>query len=167
MAEALETVTESHKTADFPRAGLWRRLLALLYDSFLVAAIWMLLGFLIQLLLGVDSNQVVDGKVQTDSVRDYLLFVIMLGSSFTFYAYFWMQSGQTLGMIAWRLKVVNCNNELLTIDQALKRYFLAWPAMLLAGSGYLWLYFDTDSDALHDRLSGTKVVLVPRSQRPF
>ncbi|SVC33493.1 uncharacterized protein METZ01_LOCUS286347, partial [marine metagenome] len=28
-----------------PRAGLWRRIAALLYDGFLIAAIWVLLGF--------------------------------------------------------------------------------------------------------------------------
>ncbi|MCG8413908.1 MAG: RDD family protein [Pseudomonadales bacterium] len=153
--------------AGYPRAGLWRRLAALLYDAFLVAAIWMLLGYVVQLLLGVDSNQVVDGQVQTDPLRDALLFSLMLGSSFGFYCYFWMRSGQTLGMIAWRLKVVGQDNELLSISSALKRFLLAWPAMLLFGAGYLWLYFDENKDAMHDRLSKTKVLLVPRSHRPF
>ena len=167
MAETLEKVTGQQGTANFPRAGLWRRLAALLYDGFLVAAIWMLLGYSVQFILGVDSNQLVDGRVETDPWRNALIFSLMLGSCFGFYGYFWMRSGQTLGMIAWRLKVVNRNNGLLRFDQALKRFLLAWPAMLIIGGGYLWLFVDANRDALHDRLSGTKVLLVPRTYRPF
>ena len=151
----------------WPRAGLWRRLAALLYDAFLVAAIWMLLGFLVQLGFGVDGNQVVDGRVHTEPHRDGLLFSLMLASCAGFYCYFWTRSGQTLGMMAWRLQVVGRDNRLLTPGRALQRFVLAWPALLAGGAGYLWLYLDPNGDALHDRLSRTKVVLVPKSRRCF
>ena len=59
----------SGKPCDFPVAGLWRRLVALLYDGFLVAAIWMVLGYLIQFAFGTDTNQLVDGRVVTDPCR--------------------------------------------------------------------------------------------------
>lgn len=157
----------AESVADYPRAGLWRRLAALLYDAFLVAAIWMLLGYIVQFAFGVDSNQVIDGQVQTNPVQDAVLFTLMLGSCFGFYCYFWIRSGQTLGMIAWRLKLITNENELVTIFIALKRFLLAWPAFFALGIGYLWLYVDKQGDALHDKLSGTKVVLVPRSHRPF
>ena len=144
-----------------------RRLAALLYDAFLVAAIWMLLGYLLQFIFGPDSNQVVDGRVITNPVQDAVLFSLMLASSATFYCYFWMRNGQTLGMLAWRLKLQNHRGEIIPLRQALLRFVLAWPAFLCAGLGYLWLYLDSEGDALHDRLSGTEVVLVPRSHRPF
>ena len=47
--------TNQENPADFPVAGLWRRLAALLYDGFLVAAIWMVLGYLIQFAFGTDT----------------------------------------------------------------------------------------------------------------
>lgn len=144
-----------------------RRLAALLYDAFLVAAIWMLLGYLVQFIFGPESNQVVEGRVLTDPLQDAVLFCLMLGSSATFYCYFWMSRGQTLGMLAWRLKVQDHHGDIVTLRQALLRFALAWPAFLCAGLGYLWLYLDKNGDALHDRLSGTEVVLVPRSHRPF
>jgi len=164
---ALENLNVDETIADCPRAGLWRRLAALLYDAFLVAAIWMLLGYLVQLAFGVDSNQVVDGQVLTNPLQDFVLFSLMVGSSFGFYSYFWMRSGQTLGMIAWRLKMVTTDNQLVSLWTALPRYLLAWPAFLLLGIGYLWMYIDANKDGLHDKLSSTKVVLVPRSHRPF
>ena len=83
-----------------PTAGLMRRLAALLYDGFLVAAIWMVLGFILQLIVGTQSNQLVDGVVQTDPILDAILFTIMVASGSGFYIWFWIRSGQTLGMIA-------------------------------------------------------------------
>lgn len=153
--------------AAFPRAGLLRRLAALLYDGFLVAAIWMLIGFCIQLIVGPDANKLVDGMVETNPIVDAITFTLMVVSSAGFYAWFWTQSGQTLGMVSWRLKALNTDNQLMTAPQALIRFFLAWPAFFVFGLGYLWLYLDKDKDAIHDRLSHTKVVLVPKSHRPF
>ena len=127
----------------------------------------MLLGYIVQFAFGVDSNQIIDGRVQTNPIQDAVLFSLMLGSSFGFYAYFWIRSGQTLGMIAWRLKMVRLDNQLVSLRDALHRYILAWPAFLLLGIGYLWLFVDAEGDGAHDKLSKTKVLLVPRSHRPF
>jgi uncharacterized RDD family membrane protein YckC len=153
--------------ATYPRAGLLRRLAALLYDGFLVAAIWMLLGLCVQLIVGPDSNKLVDGVVETNPVVGAILFSLMVASSAGFYTWFWIQSGQTLGMVSWRLKTLSAENTLITVPQALLRFFLAWPAFFFFGIGYLWMYLDSDKDALHDRLSKTKVVVVPKSHRPF
>ena len=150
-----------------PAAGLGRRLAALLYDGFLVVAIWFALGYLMQLFVGPDTNQLVEGRVQTDPVLDAILFILMVGSAFAFYAWFWTRSGQTLGMIAWRIRVESARGGLITLPQALLRWLLAWPSFFMLGLGYLWLYLDPRGETLHDRLSGTRVVLLPKSHRPF
>ncbi len=152
---------------DFPRAGLLRRLGALLYDGFLVAAIWMVLGFILQIFVGPDTNQLVDGVVQTDPLLDTILFLLMVISSSGFYIWFWTHSGQTLGMIAWRIKVESLHGGPIDFRQGAIRYAAAWPAFFLLGLGYLWLYLDRHGDAVHDKLSRSKVVLLPKSHRPF
>lgn len=144
-----------------------RRLAALLYDGFLVAAIWMVLGFALQLVVGPDTNQLVDGVVQTDPVLDTILFLLMLASGSGFYIWFWIKSGQTLGMIAWRIRVQTLEGGELSVGQGLIRYAAAWPAFFLFGLGYLWMYIDREGDALHDKLSHSKVVLLPKEHRPF
>jgi len=140
---------------------------ALLYDAFLVAAIWMLVGFVVELIAGTDSNQLVDGRVQTDPLVSNILFILMLASSSGFYLWFWTRSGQTLGMIAWRIKLVDDHEQLINLRQGIVRFLAAWHAFFLFGSGYLWLYIDTNGDALHDKFSKTRVVVVPKSHRPF
>mgnify|MGYP006149228501 FL=1 len=144
-----------------------RRLAALLYDGFLVAAIWMVLGFILQLIVGTQSNQLVDGVVQTDPLLDALLFTIMLASGSGFYIWFWTKSGQTLGMIAWRIKVESLDGGLMGFKQGVIRYIAAWPAFFLFGLGYLSIYLDSNGDAVHDKVSRSKVVVLPKSYRPF
>ena len=148
-------------------SGLLRRLAALLYDAFLVAAIWMAMGFAMQFIVGADTSQLVDGRVQTDPVLDVILFTGEVLSASTFYIWFWMRTGQTLGMIAWRIKAVRVDGGLMNLQQGALRFVLAWPAFFCLGIGYLWLYIDRNGDALHDKLSGTRVIVLPKSASPF
>lgn len=150
-----------------PSAGLLRRLAALLYDGFLVVAIWFVIGYFMQLLFGPDANQLVDGQVQTDPVMGAILFALMVASAFGFYAWFWMKSGQTLGMIAWRLRLETPAGQLVGLDRAALRWLLAWPSFALFGVGFFWLYIDPNGDTMHDRFSRTRVVLLPKSHQPF
>ena len=145
-----------------PGAGLFRRLAALLYDGFLIVAIWMLVGFILQLIFGTDTNRLEGGVVQTDPVLDVVLFAAMILSAAAFYIWFWCRSGQTLGMLAWRLRVQDYQGNLISPKRAALRLALAWPAFFLLGLGYLWLLVDKNHDALHDRFSKTRVVLLPK-----
>lgn len=160
-----ETITNPEE--DAISAGLLRRLAALLYDAFLVAAIWMALGFGMQFIVGPDTNQLIDGQVQTDPLLSAILFFAMVVAAAGFYIWFWMRTGQTLGMIAWRIKAVSANGGLMNFKQAVLRFVLAWPSFFCLGVGYLWLYIDKHGNAIHDILSGTQVIVVAKGARSF
>ena len=144
-----------------------RRIAALLYDCFLVFAIWMLIGYLLQLFPGVENARVINGQLVTNLYVDYFLFGLMFFSAAAFYCWFWLKSGQTLGMLAWRLRLKSENKDDLTLRQVSIRWLMAWPSFLFFGLGYFWLYFNKSGGTLHDLVSGTKVVLIPKSERPF
>ena len=167
MIKSPATDNKQKSPADFPVASLWRRLAALLYDGFLVAAIWMVLGYLIQFAFGTGTNQLVNGRVITDPLQDAVIFSMMVTTAFGFYAWFWARSGQTLGMIAWRLRTQRPDGGLLTLPQSVLRFVLAWPSFFLLGIGFFCLLVNRQHGTLHDRLSGTQVVMVPRSYRPL
>ena len=167
MSDSQDKNAEQSAPARPAKAGLLRRLAALLYDAFLVFAIWMVLGYGIQFLLGTETNQVVDGKPVTSLFADVLYFLMELGTASTFYIWFWRRTGQTLGMIAWRIQAVSADGKLMTMRQALLRFALAWPSFWCAGIGYLWIYVDKNHDALHDKYSGTQVLLLEKGQRSF
>lgn len=79
-----------------------------------------------------------------------------------FYYFFWRKSGQTVGMRAWRLKVVNENGGIPSPMQCIIRIALAPFSLLLFGLGYLWCIVDKNGEAVHDKLSGTHVVVTAK-----
>ena len=163
----MSKITVEFDKLALPRAGLVRRMAALLYDSFLVFAIWMLLGFIFQLFSGIGHTQITDGQLEKNPYLSNLLFSLMIFSCVSFYCWFWLKSGQTLGMLAWRLRLEAISSNNLTIKQVFIRWLVAWPSFLFFGFGYLWLYIDRNGDTFHDKLSETKVVLIPKSEGPF
>ena len=76
----------------------------------------MVIGFAVQFVVGPDTSQLIDGHVQTDPLLDTIFFVAEVTSAATFYIWFWMRTGQTLGMIAWRIKAVNVDGGLMSLS---------------------------------------------------
>jgi uncharacterized RDD family membrane protein YckC len=137
-------------------AGFGRRFAALIYDGFLLAALLMtytgaILIFTRRAILP-----------ETYGAWVYLYRAGLLAVIAAYYVVNWIRSGQTLGMRAWRLRTVSDAGSRLNTAAALLRFlcgFLAWPPAAL---GVLWLYFDPDHLAVHDRLSRTRVVRLER-----
>lgn len=51
--------------------------------------------------------------------------------------------------------LATCDRRPVLPAQALLRYLLCWPSILLCGIGLLWALVDRDKQFLHDRLAGT------------
>jgi uncharacterized RDD family membrane protein YckC len=134
-------------------AGFGRRLAALLYDALLLAALLMI--FTGGALFFTHGAAVVP---ETAGAWVYLyragLVLVIAG----YYLLNWLRSGQTLGMRAWRLRVVTDSGNTLTWRAAALRALFGALAWAPAALGVLWLYVDRDRLALHDRLSKTRVV---------
>lgn len=88
----------------------------------------------------------------------YLTFSYILAVSFAFFGWFWTHGGQTLGMRAWRFRVVGDDGRPLTWKQALYRFLWSILSWSVLGAGFLWCLFDSSSRAWHDRMSGTRLV---------
>jgi uncharacterized RDD family membrane protein YckC len=142
------------------RAGFGRRLAALVYDAFLITALLMV--FTGGALFFTRGAAVLPATVG-NWVYVYRAGLVLVIAGY--YALNWLRSGQTLGMRAWRLRTVTDSGGTLTWRGVILRAgfgFIAWaPAAL----GVLWLYWDPEHLALHDRLSRTRVIrLVPPAQ---
>ena len=136
-------------------AGLLRRLAAMFYDALLLLALYMLAGAVA--LFATGGEAVPAGSVWYQA---YLLLIAML-----FLCGFWINGGQTLGLRSWRLRVESADGGPLDARMALLRFAAGFVALAPAGLGLFWLLVDPERRAWHDRLSGTRVVLLPEKPR--
>lgn len=139
------------------RAGLLRRLGALLYDALLLLAVLMVAT---ALFLPITGGEAVDPDRHPllELVYRAVLLLLIVG----FFGLFWTRRGQTLGMASWRLRVEREDGALLGWGDTLRRLAWAVVSLLPAGLGFLWILFDPRKRAWHDRLSGTRVVVLPK-----
>jgi uncharacterized RDD family membrane protein YckC len=133
--------------------GFGRRFAALIYDSFLLLALLMIFTAL--------SLAFTPGHIAVTQDMGVWWYVYRAGELVVIGGYYilnWLHGGQTLGMRAWRSRVVQDDGSPMTVRAAFLRFvfgFLAWPPAAL---GVLWLYFDPYHAAIHDRLSKTRVI---------
>ena len=127
-------------------APLRYRLAAILYDGLIILAIWV---FTIVGLVTLIGDAVVGAWVQS------LLFIEL----YAFLVGFWCLRGQTLGMLAWRLRIRSAGP--FTPAQALGRFLGGLASFATLGFGFIWMWFDRDRMTWSDRLSGSIVVRVP------
>lgn len=161
-------------------APLLRRLLALIYDALLLIAVWFLAMAVLLILSG--------GRITAASPWSSLY---LLGVAVAFFGGFWTHGGQTLGMRAWRLKLVQADGRPITWPQAGLRVltaipawlvgiigialatgislssqawlqpFATWPRGSILLAGIAWLVIDHWPGGWRDKLTGTRVVLLP------
>ena len=145
----MSPTSEQSPTTTVYIAGLGRRLGALLYDSLLILAIWMATI----LIMVVASNQAVSG---------WWLQVLLLLEWIGFYIYAWHKSGQTVGMMAWRIKTLQPDGTTPTLQQCARRLVIAPFSFCFALLGYLWMFVNEEKATWHDKFSNTVVVHFPK-----
>jgi uncharacterized RDD family membrane protein YckC len=132
-------------------ASVWRRLAAFCYDALLLTALAVCFTLLV---LAVRLGAAVPPG---SGWFPAALLALAMG----FFCGFWVHGGQTLGMRAWRIRVVRDDGGTLTWRIAALRFVAAFVAALPAGLGLWWSVFDAGKRSWHDRWTGTRVVRAP------
>lgn len=128
------------------------RLAAFAYDGLLMLAMWFVLG---GIAVAVNGGE---GLAPNNPFMPALMFVIW----FWFNAHFWRRGGQTLGMRAWRLRLLTTDQGPLTLLQCGLRLVAAVPSFALLGLGYWWGWIDKNGRTWHDIYSHTRVIREPK-----
>jgi uncharacterized RDD family membrane protein YckC len=131
-------------------AGLRRRLLSLVYEALILAAV--LLAAAVPMVMLTSAW---DRTLARLTLQGWLL--VLCGG---FYVRQWTGSGQTLPMKTWRIKLVTAEGSAPGVGRALARYGAALFSIAALGIGYLWALIDRDRQFLHDRLAGTRLVVL-------
>jgi uncharacterized RDD family membrane protein YckC len=99
-----------------------------------------------------------------EAIKSNPLFSLdLLFTVFTFYAWFWQKSGQTLGMRVWKIRIITETGDNPGWGTCYLRLCCALLSWLCLGLGYLWRLFKPYT--WHDRLSHTRVINVSALQQ--
>lgn len=94
----------------------------------------------------------------------YYFPLYLLGVAFTFYGWFWVHGGQTLGMRAWKIRVFSADGGAIGWRLAGIRFASALLSWSCLGLGFLWCIFDQRGWCWHDYLSRTHLVWIDREK---
>ena len=128
-----------------PPASLIKQLAAMLYDSMLIFGV---LFFASAIALMLNQGEAIESNPW---FRLYLLLTL-----FTFYAWFWRKSGQTLGMRVWKIRIVTESGGNPGWGVCYLRLIFALLSLLCFGLGYWWRLFKPYT--WHDKLSRTRII---------
>jgi uncharacterized RDD family membrane protein YckC len=119
-----------------PRAGFWIRMGALLIDVLLVSIVTAVLQ--------------APGEIWLIALAGYG-------------ALMWKLKGTTIGGIVCHLQIVRVDGREIEWDTALVRALSAFLSLAPAGLGFIWIAFDSERQAWHDKIAGTVVVRLPKA----
>ncbi len=162
----------------YPTPTVKRRVTVMVYEFFLLFAVEML-AVLVYLLLTGNRQE----PLFQHGLKLWLFLVTGL-----YFTWCWRDSGHTLAMKTWRIKVVQAGHARLPWRTAIVRYLAAWcwfaPALIVCAAAGLhakteisialavgivaWAltaFLDKDRQFLHDRLAGTRLVQLPKIKR--
>jgi uncharacterized RDD family membrane protein YckC len=128
-------------TNKYERIGFIKNIIICIYDLMLLFSI---LFFMSLPWVVVTNGEAVIGNI---FYQLYLLIIIL-----TYYLWFWIKHGQTLGMKSWKTYVLNTDNTKINIRQGILRIIVA-----LIG-GHLTLVFTKKS--LQDIISKSHIVKI-------
>jgi uncharacterized RDD family membrane protein YckC len=148
----LSTQTPSPTTAP---AALWRRLAAFAYDLLLLAALFVCFTLAV---LAVRRGAAVPAG-------SWWFPLCLFAIATAFFTGFWVHGGQTVGMRAWRIRVVCEDGGPLPWPRAAARFGAALIAALPAGLGILWSAFDGHGRGWHDLWTRTRVERIDAARR--
>ncbi|MEZ5456522.1 MAG: RDD family protein [Lysobacteraceae bacterium] len=136
-------------------AALWQRLSALLYDLFPLLALWLVVAGLSYWLRGAQP-------VAPGSLAAWMEFALLWLVTACYAVVSWRFGGQTVGMRAWRLRVVDDQGQRPSWSSLCWRFAAAHGSWALLGLGWLWPLWEPQGRTLHDLLSRTRLVKLPK-----
>lgn len=129
-------------------ARWWKRLLAIVYDTLILAGLLMVVGFAVLAANG--------GKAVPPSTIWYQLLLLLV--IWAYFALSWWRGGQTVAARAWKLEVRDLEGNYPSLGRASLRALLALFSIGLGGLGLLWCLIDPEGQSAHDRLSRTQLL---------
>ena len=136
---------------DMSHAGLFRRLFAIFYDCFLLAALLFIVSA-----IAIALNH--GNAIEPDNAFYPIYIFIILFLCYLYFSWFWIHGGQTLGMKTWRIQLQSSTSSKIGWKTTTIRLLTAILSWSFLGAGFLWSLFDNKNRCWHDMLSKTVLI---------
>lgn len=151
----MQSVEPPHQKQHIDFCSLPRRLLIMLYDGVI------LLG----LLMMASAVALPFGDVHKVAFHDFWFTLWLLAVCFAYLGSCWRYGGMTVGMRAWKVRLISSNEQNISWPGCLLRFLVGWVSLSVFGLGILWALFDKKNRTWHD-LAARTLLIKPRDAKP-
>jgi uncharacterized RDD family membrane protein YckC len=148
MPENTEPATDPASLKSNSPCGLGRRVLVMAYDA--VAVIALMMAVTAVLLFTPLSRQT--------ALKDPLPTILMLLTWFFYLGLCWRRGGMTLGMRAWKVRLVFNDATLPGWGRCLVRFIVSLISAAALGMGFFWCLIDAKRRSWHDLATGSQLI---------
>jgi uncharacterized RDD family membrane protein YckC len=130
--------------------GFWKRLLAMIIDSFIMLVV------ILVVVLSIYGKSYVDAYFAGKTiVVDAILQIVLIIAAILF----WRFRGATPGKMLVSAKIVDANTlQPASTGKLVGRFFAYLVSIIPVCLGFLWIAFDARKQGWHDKLAGTVVI---------
>lgn len=125
-----------------------RRLLAMLYDAFI------LLGVLIL----ASAVALPFGDIDKVALHDFWFTLWLFFACFMYLGGCWRYVGMTVGMRAWKVRLVSADGRVISWPRCLLRFIVGLVSLAALGLGIWWTLVDKKNRSWHDLAAGTLLI---------
>lgn len=125
----------------------------MLYDLFPLIGLW-----IVATTLWVLVFHAVYDPQHPDPLLRALLSLWLLAVTAAYFTVSWMRVGATIGMRAWKMRLVRGDGSRVGARVATLRFVLATLSLILLGCGFWYAWFDAERRPWHDRVCGTRTI---------
>lgn len=133
-------------------APVWKRFFALVYDGLILIGLWLTSGFLVVL-------------ATSGAPPIWLTQAILFLITFGYLIVSWVKGGQTLGLRAWRLQVIEEHQIKVTWTSAIMRTVSGLITLAPLGLTLMTAFLNAERKTVYDRWSHTQIISQASIQR--
>ncbi len=98
------------------------------------------------------------GEAQKIAFQDFWFTLWLVFVCFAYLGGCWHYGGMTVGMRAWRVRLINTDGGLVSWPKCLLRFLLGGLSLAAFGLGFVWALFDQKNRTWHDIAAQTLLV---------
>ena len=98
------------------------------------------------------------GDVNKAALKDFWYTLWLLAVCFAYLGGCWRYGGMTMGMRAWRIRLVSSNDQAVSWARCLLRFLVGLVSLGVVGLGIFWALADSRNRGWHDLAARTLLI---------